>query len=157
MISIFEIMYTGPQKPGRGGKGGWGLPLPCSRFFLKLIFYQSAMIVKLFSVIDMILCLCQFIGNVQVRANTFTGFRFIRSSRQRCSMKKGVLRNFTIFAGRHLCQSFVLIKLQVDACNFIKKEALTQVFPYEFCEISENTFFTEHFRTTASVSYSFIL
>ena len=27
------------------------------------------------------------------------------------------------------------------ACNFIKKEALTQVFPCEFCEIFKNTFF----------------
>ena len=28
-----------------------------------------------------------------------------------------------------------------QACNFIKKEALVQVFSCEFCEISENTFF----------------
>ena len=27
------------------------------------------------------------------------------------------------------------------ACNFIKKEALAQVFSCEFCEISKNTFF----------------
>ena len=36
------------------------------------------------------------------------------------------------------------------ACNFIKKESLTQVFSCEFGEISKNTFFTEHLRTTAS-------
>ena len=35
---------------------------------------------------------------------------------------------------------------------FIKKETLAQVFPREFCEISKNTFFTEHLRTTASIS-----
>ena len=34
--------------------------------------------------------------------------------------------------------------------NFIKKEPLPQVFSCEFCEISKNTFFTEHLRTTAS-------
>ena len=41
----------------------------------------------------------------------------------------------------HICQrvSF-LIKLQAEACNFIKKETLTQVFSCEFCEISVNTF-----------------
>ena len=33
-----------------------------------------------------------------------------------------------------------LIKLQAWACNFIKKETLTQVFSCEFCEISKNTF-----------------
>ena len=30
------------------------------------------------------------------------------------------------------------------------KESLPQVFSCEFCEISKNTFFTEHLRTTAS-------
>ena len=34
--------------------------------------------------------------------------------------------------------------------NFIKKAALAQVCSYEFCEISKNTCFTEHLRTTAS-------
>ena len=33
---------------------------------------------------------------------------------------------------------------QPEACNFIKKETLAQVFFCEFCEISKNTFFTEH-------------
>ena len=37
-------------------------------------------------------------------------------------------------------------------CNFIKKESLAQVFSCEICEISKNTFFLEHLRTTASVS-----
>ena len=31
-----------------------------------------------------------------------------------------------------------------EACNFIKKETLAQEFSCEFCEISKNTFFTEH-------------
>ena len=34
----------------------------------------------------------------------------------------------------------------------IKKETLAQVFSCEFCEISQNTFFTEHLWTTASIS-----
>ena len=37
---------------------------------------------------------------------------------------------------------YFLIKLQ--ACNFIKKETLTQVFSCEFCEIFINAFFIEH-------------
>ena len=44
-----------------------------------------------------------------------------------------------------------LIKLQVEACNFIKKETLAQVFSCEFCENSRNTFFTDHLWVTASV------
>ena len=43
--------------------------------------------------------------------------------------------------------------LMPKAYNFIKKETLAQVLSYEFCEISQNTFLTEHLRTTASVIY----
>ena len=62
-------------------------------------------------------------------------------------MKKGVLRNFTKFTGKHVPESF-----RPKACNFIKKETLAEVFSCEFCEFSKNTFFTEHLRTTASGS-----
>ena len=37
-----------------------------------------------------------------------------------------------------------------EACNFINKETLAQVFSCEFCGIFENTFFTVHPWTTAS-------
>ena len=47
-----------------------------------------------------------------------------RSSRQEVFNEKGVLRNFTKFTGKHLCQSFV--------------------FSCEFCEISKNTFFLQN-------------
>ena len=50
-----------------------------------------------------------------------------RSSHQRYSVRKGVLRNFAKFTGEHLCQSL------------------------KFCEISKNTFFTEHLWASASV------
>ena len=33
-----------------------------------------------------------------------------------------------------------LIKLQAEACNFIKKETQAQLFSFEFFEISKNTF-----------------
>ena len=71
-------------------------------------------------------------------------YRKLRSSRQSNSIEIGVLKNFTKFAGKHLCQSL---------CNFIKKATLAQVFSCEFCEIFQNNFFTEHFRTTASLNY----
>ena len=44
--------------------------------------------------------------------------------------KKGVLRNFAKFTGKHLCQSLFFNK----ACNFIKKEALAQAFSCELCK-----------------------
>ena len=33
--------------------------------------------------------------------------------------------------------------IQSQACNFIKKKTLAQVFSCEFCEISKNTYFIE--------------
>ena len=47
-----------------------------------------------------------------------------------------------------------LIKLLALTSNFIKKEALAQVFSCEFCQISKNTFLKEHFWATASVRVS---
>ena len=46
------------------------------------------------------------------------------------------------------------MKLQGLACDFIKKDTLAQVFSCEVCEISKNTFFTEHLWATASGSCS---
>ena len=63
---------------------------------------------------------------------------------QRCSVRKSVLRNFVKFTAKHLCQSPFFNKV------FIKKEILAQVFSWEFCEISKNTFFAELLWTTAS-------
>ena len=45
-------------------------------------------------------------------------------------------------------RNYFLIKLQ--AFNSIKKKILVQVFSCEFCEISNNIFFTEHLQATAS-------
>ena len=53
-----------------------------------------------------------------------------RSSRSEVFCNKGALRNFVAkFTGKHLCQSL-----------FFYKVAGLQVFSYEFCEISKNTF-----------------
>ena len=41
-------------------------------------------------------------------------------------IKKGVLRNFAKLTGKHLCQS--LYFSWPEACNFIKKDTLAQVF-----------------------------
>ena len=57
-----------------------------------------------------------------------------RSSHRRFSVKKGVLRNFAKFTGKHLGLSLFFNKVAGAACNFIKKEALAQVFSCEFCK-----------------------
>ena len=65
------------------------------------------------------------------------------SSYQRRSIKKAVLKNLTIFTGKHLCWSLFLI-------NFIKKRLQDRYF-------AENivTYYEEHLRTkVGKVSYS---
>ena len=65
-----------------------------------------------------------------------------RSSHQRWAVRKGVLRNFVKFTGKHLCQSLFFNKVA---------ETLAQAFFCEFSKIFKNTFFVEHLRATASV------
>ena len=62
--------------------------------------------------------------------------------------KKGVLKNFTIFTGKHLCQSLFL------SCNFIIKETLAQGLSCEFCKTFKNAFFTEHLWKNVSINNS---
>ena len=50
---------------------------------------------------------------------------FLKSRRPEVFCKKGVLRNFAKFTGKHLYQSLFFDKV-TEACNFIKIE--TQVF-----------------------------
>ena len=56
---------------------------------------------------------------------------------------------------RPVPESLFLIKLQARPATLLKKETLAQVFSCEFCEISKNTFFTEHLCATASIIYMY--
>ena len=67
----------------------------------------------------------------------------IRSSHQRCSVKKGALKNFAKFTGKHLYQSL-----------FLKKVAGSRPATCEFCEIFKDTFFTEHLWVNASTIFT---
>ena len=84
-----------------------------------------------------------------------------RSSHWKCSVRKGVLRNSIKLTGKHLCQSLFFTKVAGRQSFFFNKVAaqrpatllkkrLAQVFSCKFCEISKNTFFTEHHWETAS-------
>ena len=65
--------------------------------------------------------------------------------------KKDILRNFTKFTGKHLCQSLFFNKVAgLRPETLLKKETLAQVFSCKFCQISKNAFFTEYLWMTAS-------
>ena len=74
-----------------------------------------------------------------------------RSSHQRCSIKKLVLKNFRKFTGKHLCWSIFLINEEgLKACNFIKKRLQHRYFLLNFCDIFKNNYFEEYLQTTAT-------
>ena len=67
----------------------------------------------------------------------------VRSSHQKCSLKKGVLKKFTKFTGKYPSRVSYLIKFQ-ERC-----------FLVDFEKVFKSTFFTEHLWTTASLSSAF--
>ena len=70
---------------------------------------------------------------------------------QRCSVKKVFLKISQNSQENTCARASFLIKLLAEACNFIKKEALAQVFSCEFCEIFKNTYFYRTPPVAASV------
>ena len=60
--------------------------------------------------------------------------------------RKGVLKNFAKFTGKHLCQSPFLNKVSRGSCNFIKKEALAQVFHVNFVKFLRIPFLQDTFE-----------
>ena len=76
----------------------------------------------------------------------FVRLLFFKSSRLEVFCKKGVIRNFAKFTGKHLCQSLFFNKVASLDLQLYKKEALAQVFSCEFSEICKKTFYflTEH-------------
>ena len=63
-----------------------------------------------------------------------------RSSHQRCSIKKGVLRNFTKFRGKHVCQSFFFNEVAgLSSATVLKKRLWRRCFPVNFAKFLQNT------------------
>ena len=84
----------------------------------------------------------QIFRRFRIRSSKIDSLWNAKSSHRRCSVRKGILRKFAKFTGKHLCQS-----------HFFKKETPAQVFSYEFCKIRQNVFFTENLLTTDSYAY----
>ena len=73
-----------------------------------------------------------------------------RKDHRRCSVKKGVLKKFANFIGKHLCWSQFLIKLQaLEPATLLKINSSTDT-SCAICGIFKNTYLGEHLQTTAS-------
>ena len=74
-----------------------------------------------------------------------------RNSRSEVFCKKDVHRNFTTFAGEHLCQRLFFNKVTGLRPATLLKDTLAQVLSCEFCEISKSTFLHRTSLMAASV------
>ena len=81
-----------------------------------------------------------------------------RSSLQRCSIKKGVVRNFTKFTGKHLCLSLFFIKAAgLRPATLLKKRLWHGCFPVNFVKFLRTPFFHRTPLVAASVSHLYLL
>ena len=79
-----------------------------------------------------------------------TNTRSSRSSHQRCSLRKGVLINFAVFTGKHLCQSLFFNEITgLSPATLLKKRLWHRCFPVNFAKFLRTLFFTEHLWATA--------
>ena len=89
--------------------------------------------------------------NTKRKFTKILSYQGVKAVVRRCSAKKVFLEIWQNSQENTCIRISFLIKLQAKACNFIKKETLTQVFPCEFCEISTNTVSYKTTRLAASV------
>ena len=76
---------------------------------------------------------------------------FSRSSHRRCSVRKGVLRNFAKFTGKHLSQGLLFNKAAgLRPATLLKKRLWHRCFPVNFAT-SKNTYFYRTLPVAASV------
>ena len=64
-----------------------------------------------------------------------------RSSQQKCSVKKGVFRNFAKFTGKHLCQSLFA---EPQPATLLKKRLWHWCFSVNFAKFLRTPFLIEH-------------
>ena len=80
----------------------------------------------------------------------------VRSSRPEVFCRKGVLRNFSKFTEKHLCQSLFLNKvLGLRPATLLKRTLWRKCFPVKFCEISKSTIFYRTPTVAASEKLAF--
>ena len=76
----------------------------------------------------------------------------LKAVTQRCSVKKVFLEISQNSQENTCARVSLLINLQAEVCNFIKKDTLALVFSSEFCKISKNTLYYKTPLVAASVN-----
>ena len=91
----------------------------------------------------------------------YSSFALVKSSHKEVFCKKGVLRSFTKFKRKHLCQSLVFNKVAVLSLQlYQKRNSGTSVFLWILSKFLRTPFLTDHLRWLllfglhASISHS---
>ena len=83
----------------------------------------------------------------------------LKSSRSQVVFKIGILKNFAIFTGEHLCWTLFLMRpetFSLKACNFIKKRLQHRYFLVNIVNFLRTAFFIEHLQWLLLKSCSLI-
>ena len=88
----------------------------------------------------------EFFYNVAATIDSFFKVFSFRSCRSQMFFKKGVLKNFANFTGKHLCCSLFLIKFQASGLQRFKKKLQHRSFPVKFAKFLRAPIFTKHLR-----------
>ena len=82
----------------------------------------------------------------------------IRSSHQRCSIIKGVLRNFARFTGKHLCQDLFFDKVSgLWPATLLKRRLWHRCFPVNFTKFLRTPFLQNTYGRLLLLSLTFYL
>ena len=76
----------------------------------------------------------KFVSRLVLEGSNSRRYHWIRSSRPEVCCKKGALKNFAKFTGKHLCR-----------ISFLKKRLWHSCFPVNFAKFLRPPFFKEHF------------
>ena len=77
----------------------------------------------------------------------YASWKYSQKQPLEVSHKKGVLRNFTKFTGKHLCQSLFFNKVAgLRPATLLKKWLWYRCFPVNFVKFPRTPFFKEHLR-----------
>ena len=106
---------------------------------LDVVRINNCILLSFYDLLFPILSKCQRITAIDLLS--FIVLLTYRSSHQKCSMKEGILRNFTKFTGKHLCQSLFLNKVAgLTPATLLKKRLWHRYFPVNFVKFLRTTF-----------------
>ena len=134
-VGFTKNQYTGGKLPKKEGGRGWGAWAVCrikgsgagvfegwvDTQILKMIINNNIKATFL-----LFITVFKFHGYTVFKEN-------YRSSHRRCFIRKGILKNFTKFTGKHLCQSPFFNKVAgLRSATLLKKRLWHKCFPVNF-------------------------